>query len=139
MRPGVYRYAGVEFTVDSAEVTRLSTSRGITPAEAAKELCIKQGVGHLTVEQVRPLSGGGYEYKIGGEWVSSSTPTTPSTPEHIKTMFETEMAKQGRAFDFAKFASEAKALKFAASRKDSWSRAVAVIMHLKVEDKRKAV
>lgn len=144
VRPGVYRYAGNDFAVDPAEVAlrRAASPGGVMTEEAAiRSICIEQGTGHLIIEEVR-IRGGLHEYKVGGEWISTETPTTPAKTSEIRTAFEAEMAKSGRAFDFAKMAENAKLLKFAETVHKILGpvAAVGIIYHLETaEDKRKAI
>lgn len=137
---GVWRYAGQEFRIDPTKIAEKVTG-GMSEEMAARALCVEQGTAHLMIEEVE-VKGGRYKYKIGGEWVALEDPSVPAKPDAVKAKFQETLAKEGKAIDFAKFAAEAKVLKYFTMLEKimGTAGAVMVIYHLETAvDKRKAV
>jgi hypothetical protein len=139
-KPNVYRFAGQEFVIAPEEITARNAD-GISNPEAIKAICMEKALSHLTVEEVR-IKGDVYEYKIGGQWIKTENPTEPAKIAEIKTQYEAIMKQEGKPMDFARFAAEAKTLKYfgVLEKVMGTAAAIGVIVHLETAaDKRKAI
>lgn len=140
IRENVYRVAGQEFNLTPEEITK-SMATGLTKEGAIRRLCLQQATAHISIEELR-VNAGHYEYKIGGEWISTESPGTPATLDEVRSKFEQHLSEQERMVDLKKLVSDAKIMKWFSTFEKVIGTAMAVhivyFLHT-APDKKKAV
>lgn len=140
IRENIYRVAGQEFSLTPEEITK-TMGMGLSKEDAIRRLCIQKATVHLNIEEVR-VNASRYEYKIGGEWISTDSAGTPASLDQVRSKFEQHLSEQERMVDLKKLVSDAKVMKWFSTLEKVMGTAMAVyiiyFLHT-ATDKKKAV